>query len=100
MTLSRRELLRTASSGAALAAVTPGLKVAFAADGAPAKDILVVLYLRFGSDGLQMIAPAGDTNYITNRPTIRVRTDGNTPGLGVGSLQGVDFFLHLVQLGQ
>ena len=94
MTLSRRELLRTASAGTAMAAITPGLKVAFAADGAPDKNLLVVLYLRFGSDGLQMIAPAGDANYISNRPTIRVRTDGNTPGLGVGTLQGVDFFLH------
>ena len=62
MTLSRRELLRTASAGTAMAAITPGLKVAFAADGAADKNLLVVLYLRFGSDGLQMIAPAGDAN--------------------------------------
>jgi uncharacterized protein (DUF1501 family) len=93
MTLSRRELLRSATTGAAMAAVAPGLKVAFA-QSAPARDILVVLYLRGASDGLQMIAPAGDANYIANRPTIRVRTDGTTPGLGVGSLQGVDFYLH------
>ncbi len=95
MTLSRRDLLRTATSSAALATVAPGLKVAFAADGV-AKDVLVVLYLRFGSDGLQMIAPAGDANYISNRPTIRVRTDGNTPGLGVSTLQGTDFYLNPV----
>jgi len=76
-----------------MAAVAPGLKVAFA-QSAPAKDMLVIIYLRGASDGLQMIAPAGDANYIANRPTIRVRTDGNTPGLGVGTLQGVDFYLH------
>jgi len=93
MTLSRRDVLRTASSGAALAAVAPGLKVAFA-QSAPTRDILIVLYLRGAADGLQMIAPAGDPNYIANRPTIRVRTDGTTPGLGIGTLQGVDFFLH------
>ena len=93
MNLSRRSVLRTATSGAVFAAVTPGLKVAFAQQ-APAKDILIVLYLRFGSDGLQMIAPAGDPNYISNRPTIRVPTTGNNPGLGVGTLQGTDFFLH------
>ncbi len=94
MNFSRRDLLRTASAGAALTAISPGLKVAFAADATQVKDTLIVLFLRFGSDGLQMIAPAGDTNYISNRPTIRVRTDGNTPGLGVGTMQNTDFFLH------
>ena len=94
MNFSRRDLLRTASAGAALTAISPGLKVAFAADTAVVKDTLIVLFLRFGSDGMQMIAPAGDPNYIANRPTIRVRTDGNTPGLGVGTMQNTDFFLH------
>ncbi|MDX2142119.1 MAG: DUF1501 domain-containing protein [Rhodospirillaceae bacterium] len=93
MSLSRRDILRTASSGAALAAVAPGLKVALAQQ-APTKDTLIVIYLRGAQDGLQWVAPAGDANYISNRPTIRVRTDGNTPGIGLGTLQNVDFYFH------
>jgi uncharacterized protein (DUF1501 family) len=95
MTFSRRDMLRYATSGAAMATVAPGLRVAFAQQApAAARDILVVLYLRGAADGLQMVAPAGDANYISNRPTIRVRSDGTTPGLGVGTLTGTDFYLH------
>lgn len=97
MSFSRRDILRTASSGAAMAAIAPGLKVAFAQQAtntSTAKDVLVVIFLRGAADGLQMVAPAGDANYIANRPNIRIRTDGGTPGIGVGSLDGVDFYLH------
>ncbi|MDX2223049.1 MAG: DUF1501 domain-containing protein [Rhodospirillaceae bacterium] len=93
MTLSRRDALRTAASSAALAAVGPGLKVAMA-QVAQAADTLIVLYLRGGSDGLQMVSPAGDPNYIANRPGIRVQTTGNNAGLGIGTLDGTDFYLH------
>jgi uncharacterized protein (DUF1501 family) len=93
MNLSRRDILRTATSGAAMATLAPGFKVAFAQQGA-AKDILIVMFLRGAADGLQMVAPAGDANYIANRPTIRVQSSGNNAGLGIGTLNGVDFYLH------
>jgi len=92
MQISRRTLLR-ASAGSLLAAA-PGLKVAMAATSAPAKDILIVLFLRGGSDGLQMVAPAGDANYIANRPTIGIKASGTNAGLGLGTLDGTDFFLN------
>ncbi|MBL8642818.1 MAG: DUF1501 domain-containing protein [Rhodospirillaceae bacterium] len=94
MTLSRREILRHATAGAAMATIAPGFKVAFAQQAGATKDILVVMYLRGAADGLQMVAPAGDPDYIANRPTIRVQTTGNNPGLGIGTLDGVDFYLH------
>lgn len=78
MGLSRRTLLTTAgavTAGAALTAVAPGVRVAFnkLGFGAPAqRDILVVVFLRFGSDGLTMIAPADEANYRDARPTIAV----------------------------
>ncbi|MBL8629160.1 MAG: DUF1501 domain-containing protein [Rhodospirillaceae bacterium] len=94
MNISRRDILRTATSGAAMATIAPGFKVAFAQQAATTKDILVVIYLRGAADGLQMVAPAGDANYIANRPTIRVQSSGTNAGLGVGTLGGVDFYLH------
>lgn len=91
--LSRRSLL---AGGAALAAVAPGLKVSFAAEATTPRDILVVLFQRGACDWLQMLAPAGDSNYVAARPTIRIRTDGNTPGIGVGTLGGTDMYLPAV----
>ena len=55
MTLSRRNLLSAA--GAGLVPMMPGLNVAFGASGAPTNTV-VFLFLRFGMDGLQMLAPA------------------------------------------
>lgn len=94
MNLSRRHLLSTAAAGAALTPVLPGLNVAFAADTpvAPPTDILVVIFQRGACDWLQMLSPAGDPNYIALRPTIRVQTTGNNPGIGTGTLDGVDFY--------
>lgn len=92
MNISRRNVLSGLSAGAGLA-VAPGVNVSFAAEGTPARDVLVVLFQRGACDWLQMLAPAGDTNYMAARPTIRVRTDGATPGLGVGTLDGTDLYL-------
>ncbi len=108
MTISRRRLLATSSAFIALGG---GLNVAFAADTPPTgasnttggsattapqstNPILVVVFCRFGQDGMQVVAPAGDANYIANRPTIRVPTTGLTAGLGIGTLDGVDMYMH------
>ena len=93
MKLTRRDVLSTASSGAALATLAPGLTIG-TASAATTRDLLVVIYLRGGADGMQVIAPAGDSNYIGNRPGIRVQTAGNTPGIGVGTMDGVDMYFH------
>ncbi|TAL02666.1 MAG: DUF1501 domain-containing protein [Rhodospirillaceae bacterium] len=103
MDLSRRLLL---SSSGALLALGGGLRVAFAADTIPGgtsattstpqstNPILIVLFCRFGQDGMQLVAPAEDTNYIQNRPTIRVQPSGNNAGLPIGSLGGVNMYFH------
>lgn len=76
--------------------VAPGLRIstALAQTASSTRDLFIVLYLRGGSDSLQIIAPSGDANYISNRPTIRVRSDGTTPGIGLGTLDGVDMYFH------
>lgn len=90
MNISRRHLLSGISAGLALA---PGVNVSFAAEGAPARDIVIVLFQRGAADWLQMLAPSGDPFYIAARPSIRVRSDGTTPGIGLATLDGVDLYL-------
>ncbi|MGZ6195429.1 MAG: DUF1501 domain-containing protein [Candidatus Binataceae bacterium] len=89
---SRRAVLAGAS--AALATLAPGMRVSFATDGQSGGDILVVLFMRGGQDGLQVLAPAGDPQYIARRPSMRVTADGPNAGLGAGTLDGTDFYLH------
>ncbi|GGN03318.1 uncharacterized protein (DUF1501 family) [Actinoplanes campanulatus] len=71
--LSRRRLL---AGGAAVAAGVAGATVdtgyAFAADPAYAGDVLVLISLRGGFDGLSAVVPAGDPAYYAARPTIGV----------------------------
>lgn len=74
---SRRSFLgRTAGLAAAafagLAAPQLTTRVAFAATPAYTGDVLVVLSLRGGFDGLSAIAPLGDPDYRAARPTIAV----------------------------
>ena len=91
LNISRRSVL--AAGGAALATLAPGVRVSFAADAAPARDVLIVLFQRGACDWLQMVAPAGDPNYIAARPALRVPTTGANAGIGLGSLGGTDFYL-------
>ena len=75
--LSRRSFLgRSAGLAAAafagLAAPQLTTRVAFAATPAYTGDVLVVVSLRGGFDGLSAIAPLGDPDYRIARPTIAV----------------------------
>jgi len=92
--LTRRSLMARAASGIALTSIGGGVRVSLAASPTPATDILVVCCMRGGQDALQMVAPAGDANYMRARPTIRVAPDGAMAGIGVGTLSGIDMYLH------
>lgn len=94
---SRRTLL-TATSLGALAAMggavylAPGVRGMFVPKTVgPSRDILIVLFLRFGCDGLTMIPPADDGDYHSNRPTIAIAPN---PSQFLGTLDGTPFFLH------
>jgi uncharacterized protein (DUF1501 family) len=73
-TLSRRRVLAagavTACAGLAGAQLDTGL--AFAADPSYAGDVLVLLSLRGGFDGLSAVVPHGDAGYYAARPGIAV----------------------------
>lgn len=74
--LDRRSFLRAAAATGALAGLgAPMLstKLAYAAAGTPyAGDVLVVVSLRGGFDGLSAVVPAGDPAYYTARPDLAV----------------------------
>jgi uncharacterized protein (DUF1501 family) len=98
MTLSRRSLLK----GTALAAVSglaplPGLgRLLFAAE--PLNDrILVVLHLRGGCDGLNLLSPTNDADFIAARNSdLRVLADGDDAGHLIVHVQDptLEFRLH------
>ena len=70
--LSRRGLLQLAGTAGLVTAVTVGgARVATAATPA-AGDVLVVLSMRGGMDGLNVVAPLGDPDYARARPSIAV----------------------------
>ena len=87
--LSRRSFLKLAAAAGALAGlVSEGLATRLAFASAPYDgDVLVVLSLRGGFDGLQAIVPAGDPDYQLWRPNV---------GIPAGSLIQLDtmFGLH------
>ena len=73
-----------------------GIKEARAApDG---NRFVVYLFLRGGMDGLSFVAPISGPDrdpYVTKRPTIYMRTDGDTAALPLGG----DFGLHFAATG-
>ena len=98
--LSRRTLLRTA--GASLLPMTGLRNAVFAAQPAVNQPILVVLHLRGGCDGLNLVSPANDANFIEARASdLRVAADGPNAGfpLANGPAAGIDFRLHPAAAG-
>ena len=101
--ISRRNLLGGASAFMTLGG---GLRVAFGADLPPAlggtgatiatpaaagSPVLVVIFCRFGQDGMQLVAPSGDANYIAARPTIRIAASDT---FGLGTVDGTDMYFN------
>jgi uncharacterized protein (DUF1501 family) len=94
MRLTRRNLLLSATGGAFMASIGPGLRVSMAADR-KSDEILVVLFARGGADGLQLLAPADVSSYQQARPTIAVQPSGPNAGLEIANgIDGVNFFLN------
>jgi uncharacterized protein (DUF1501 family) len=91
--LTRRALLRTAAAAGALGVVTTAVgetvttRYAFAADRAAyTGDVLVVLSLRGGFDGLGAVVPAGDPDHLRLRPTIGLPAGALLPLTGIFGL--------------
>lgn len=81
--ISRRGFL--AGSGALLATGAMGSRLAFASPGNAAEgDVVILVFLRGGADGLNLVAPWNMASYKALRPTIRVKTAAELSG-GVGA---------------
>jgi uncharacterized protein (DUF1501 family) len=90
--LTRRDFL-AATSIAGAAAASGLTRVAFGQQAdAP---VVIVLFLRGGMDGLNLLAPVNDTNYTNARPSgLRVTDSGTNAGWSVASSGGFDFRAH------
>jgi uncharacterized protein (DUF1501 family) len=70
--MTRRSFLQTAGYGLTAMMVPSGLPRNAWAD-VPGDPVLVVLFLRGGADGINLVVPRGDnTEYLLRRPTINV----------------------------
>ena len=98
MRLSRRSLLRgTALAMASGLAPLPGLRRLLFAAEPSSSGTLVVLHLRGGCDGLNLLSPASDADFIEARNSdLRVLADGNDAGHPVAHAQAgaPEFRLH------
>lgn len=90
MQTQRRDFLKLAGSAALASAALPRLAFADAAGGP--RDALVVVFLRGGMDGLNVVVPHADVDYYRIRPRIAIPR----PGTGTGSAIDLDgrFGLH------
>lgn len=77
--MERRDFLNTIALGAGLA--IPVGRSAWAASGdIPTKHKLIVVMLRGAVDGLNVVAPVGDENYLRLRPDIGLQAPGSEGG--------------------
>jgi uncharacterized protein (DUF1501 family) len=98
MPLSRRLLLKTAAAGAVSSWIpAPGLSLFAAAAQPSERPLLVIVHLRGGADGLNLISPATDVDFVAARTSeLRVAADGPSAGyaLANGPDPKIDFRLH------
>ncbi|WNG26989.1 DUF1501 domain-containing protein [Cystobacter fuscus] len=87
--LSRRLLLQ--ASGLSLLGLTAPPFLARAAAQVPGggRRVLVTLFLRGGADGLSLVAPVGDADYVRLRPTIALRATGEHAALRLDDTFGL-----------
>ena len=102
MTLTRRGLLKAGiAAGSGLALDPSILRLAFAAEGTQ-HGLLVIVHLRGGCDGLNLISPASDPDFVAARASdLRVLAEGGNAGHALANAPDprVDFRLHAAANG-
>ncbi|MGZ8216298.1 DUF1501 domain-containing protein [Methylomagnum sp.] len=96
--VTRRDVLKglLAAGGSGLLAGAGLTRLVFAANK-PADSTLVVIHLRGGWDGLNLISPASDPDFVAARISdLRVRAEGGSVGYALdhGPAPNIDFRLH------
>lgn len=103
MGISRRSFLRNsaiATLGSALPSI--GISQLAFAQTATSPMVLVIVHLRGGCDGFNLISPATDPNFIAARAAdLRVNTEGKDAGIALknGPDATIDFRLHPAAAG-
>ncbi|HVH81200.1 MAG TPA: DUF1501 domain-containing protein [Stellaceae bacterium] len=98
MTVARRAVIQAGvAAGLCGLSPVPSLRSLAFAGGSTAQTILVVVHLRGGCDGLNLVSPASDPALIAARASdLRVAVDGPDQGLPLanGPDPKIDFRLH------
>lgn len=93
MTLSRRQFIGCSAAIAAMAGGRVG-NLAFAQGSGGSDEVIVVVFLRGGCDGLSLVSPYDDQHYVDNRGDLALQNaltlNINNPGFGATS----NFGLH------
>ncbi len=90
--MNRREFLKASTIAGCALPLTSISQLAFS-DQFQTKPLLVILFLRGGADGLNLVAPAEDSDYIAARPAeLRVLDSGESAGILLDRTNG--FRLH------
>ena len=77
MTMSRRDFLKASLSAGCVSAFSGISSLSYATLG-DSNPLLVILFLRGGADGLSLVAPSSDPDYIAARPSdLRVLDEGS-----------------------
>jgi len=96
MDISRREFLKAASAAGCYLPLSGISGLAFGEGNEPG-PLLVVVFMRGGADGLNLVAPVNDADYIGARPPeLRVLDSGERAGhkLAQSLVPAIDFRLH------
>lgn len=84
MNLNRRQFLATAAAAGAGLLGLRNTPLAYAQGGSANDHCLVVCFLRGGMDGLNVVAPVDDADYLAARPEgLRVQDKGDAAGLAI-----------------
>ncbi|TAH07862.1 MAG: DUF1501 domain-containing protein [Sphingobacteriia bacterium] len=94
--MQRRNFIQTCSSATAAMMLTGISGLAMRSTAIVNDEIFVLVFLRGGCDGLQLVAPVNDPHYIADRePALRVTESGDKMGWMLkNGLGQVDFRLH------
>lgn len=94
--MHRREFLKACTAAGVFLPGSPLGRLAFAAEG-PATPLTVVVFLRGGCDGLNLVGPCNDPSYVEARSAeLRLLDSGDKAALPLDNPlgSGLDFRLH------
>lgn len=94
--MDRREFLKAAAAAGCLAPLS-GISSLAGATQAPGQPILLTVFLRGGADGLLLVGPSADPDYVAARPPeLRVADSGERAGFRLerSLVADADFRLH------